>query len=81
MELTKFFFQVSIYELARSSEFATLPVIPENFIKDHYGKYSCKFIILFESNFEMLDHVISQLSLHNYVPSFDKNFAACDIFL
>ena len=36
-------FQVSLFELARNPEFPSLPVIPEDFVKDHGAKYSCKF--------------------------------------
>ncbi|KAH3890419.1 glutamine amidotransferase-like class 1 domain-containing protein 1 [Dreissena polymorpha] len=31
----------SVFELARSTDFPTLPLIPEDFIKDHGGKYTC----------------------------------------
>ncbi|XP_052801073.1 glutamine amidotransferase-like class 1 domain-containing protein 1 isoform X2 [Mya arenaria] len=30
-----------LYELARNPEFPSLPVIPEDFVKDNGGKYSC----------------------------------------
>lgn len=35
-------FQPSIFEIARTPEFATLPILLEDFIKDNGGKYSSK---------------------------------------
>lgn len=32
---------ISLYELARNPEFPNLPIIPEDYIKDHGAKYSC----------------------------------------
>ncbi|XP_064634647.1 glutamine amidotransferase-like class 1 domain-containing protein 1 [Lineus longissimus] len=31
----------SVFELARQHDFSTIPIIPEDFIKDSGGKYSC----------------------------------------
>jgi hypothetical protein len=36
-------FQPSVFELAHLLEFPTLPIIPEDFIKDHGGKYTSNF--------------------------------------
>lgn len=34
------FVQPSVFELARTQEFSSLPVIVEDFIKDHGGQYN-----------------------------------------
>ena len=36
-------FQPSVFELAHLPEFPSLPLIPEDFIKDHGGKYTSKY--------------------------------------
>ena len=37
-------FQISVFELARTPYFGSLSLIPEDYIKDHGAKYSCKFM-------------------------------------
>jgi len=35
-------FQSSVFELARLPYFGSLPVVPEDFIKEHSASYSCE---------------------------------------
>ena len=34
--------QPSVYDLAFQPRFASLPIVPEDFIKQHGGQYSCQ---------------------------------------
>ncbi|KAJ8299205.1 hypothetical protein KUTeg_023265 [Tegillarca granosa] len=36
----------SVYELARNPDFGSLPIIPEDFIKDHGGMYNSVYAFL-----------------------------------
>ena len=37
---------MSLFELARNPEFPSLPVIPEDYVKDYGAKYNCKLTLL-----------------------------------
>ena len=39
------YLQTSVYELARTSDFESLSIIPEDFIKDNGAKFSGKLFI------------------------------------
>lgn len=41
-----FFSQPSVFELARNPDFSSLPVIVEDFIKDHGGQYNSMYMLL-----------------------------------
>lgn len=54
-----------MYELARSPDFASLPVIPEDQVKDLGAKYSCEFF-LFSSQASSYSRALSS----NYIGIF-----------
>ena len=42
LEIPRLYFQTSVFELARTPYFSSLPMMPEDFIKDSGATYSCE---------------------------------------
>ena len=69
-----FFQQASVRELARTAYFGSLSVIPEDFIKENGGQFSCEFKQILTSHkvqrFQKGTHMGYQFGLNstNYKP-------------
>ena len=66
-------FQTSVFELARTPDFASLPLIPEDYIKDNGAQYSCKFIHTIQPINAHVHGWVHNASKANYTSLFHVN--------